>query len=101
MKIVKIQIDELGVFRKATPKDIFEGNIVYLVGDGSNLHKQVIEEVINPEDDFKAYVADDGCRYGLHDLWILKSSSELHSEIQKLKTALKDIEKIITNGKTN
>jgi hypothetical protein len=90
-KTVKLKIDELDIFRRATPKDIFEGNVVYLIGDGSNLHKQVIEEVMNPKDDFKAYVAEDGCRYGLHDLWILKSSNELQSEIQKLKSIINNV----------
>ena len=88
---VKFKIDQLDIFRKATPKDIFVGNVVYMVGDGNNLIKQIIEEVINPKDDFRAYVADDGCRYGLADLYVLKSSNELHSEIKKLKSVISEI----------
>ena len=57
-------------FRKAAPKDIVVGNTVYLLGDNMEIYTQTIEEVLRPDDQFKAYVADDGCRYGLAGLYV-------------------------------
>ena len=57
-------------FRKATPEDIVVGNTVYLLGDDNEIYTQTIEEVLRPDHQFKAYVADDGCRYGLAGLYV-------------------------------
>jgi hypothetical protein len=57
-------------FRKAKPKDIFVGNEVYLLGDYQEIYTKVIDEVLMPNDLYKAFVADDGCRYGLENLYV-------------------------------
>ena len=58
------------IFRKATPLDIIVGNTVYLVGDEEDIHTKEINEVLKPDDEWKAFVADDGCRYGLRKLYV-------------------------------
>mgnify|MGYP003153405465 CR=1 FL=1 len=57
-------------FRKAKPSDIVVGNTVYLLGDGNEIYTQTIDEVLRPNDMYKAYVASDGCRYGLDSLYV-------------------------------
>lgn len=57
--------------RRATAKDICVGQLIWqLECDDGEPHWQIIEEVRDPRDDFKAFVAEDGCRYGLHDCWV-------------------------------
>lgn len=70
--IVKFDIEEIGLFRPAKSQDIVVGKVVYLVGDGDIMYRKVIEEVLCPDDIWKAFCADDGCRYGLEDLYVLK-----------------------------
>ena len=69
---LKLQLQNVSKFsfRKATPKDIVKGNTVYLIGDDMEIYTQTIEEVLRPDDQFKGYVADDGCRYGLNGLYV-------------------------------
>ena len=56
--------------RPAEPKDIIEGAIIwYKHGDDGHFW-QIVEEVMRPNDPFKAYCSFDGCRYGLDDGWI-------------------------------
>jgi hypothetical protein len=56
--------------RPATPSDIIEGAIIwYKHGDDGHFW-QIVEEVLWPEDPWKAYCAMDGCRYGLDDSWV-------------------------------
>ena len=57
-------------FRKATPEDIIVGNTVYLLGDDNNIYTKTIEEVLRPDDQWKAFCADDGYRYGLDGLYV-------------------------------
>jgi hypothetical protein len=90
-KYVKVDLLSIGLFRKATPEDITEGNIVFLIGDGDEMHKKTIEEVYRPDDDWKAFCAEDGCRYGLYDLWVLKSGVELEKRVQKLEGIIEQI----------
>ena len=54
--------------RAATPDDIVVGQIIWYRRD--NEHWQVIEEVMKPDDPFKAYCAEDGCRYGLDGAFV-------------------------------
>lgn len=58
--------------RRVEPKDIVEGNEVILVGDYNQLFVLKIEEVLFPNDRWKAFCADDGCRYGLEDTWVIE-----------------------------
>lgn len=57
--------------RPATAKDIVEGNFIWHQRSeehgGDYFH--IIEEVLHPNDDFKAYISD-GCRYGLHKAYV-------------------------------
>ena len=56
--------------RPATSKDIIEGAIIwYKHGDNGHFW-QIVENVLRPSDPYKAYCAEDGCRYGLDDAWI-------------------------------
>ena len=56
----------------ATALDIVEGAIIW--HDRPLEHGgwfwNTVDEVLRPNDEFKAYVADDGCRYGLHGAFV-------------------------------
>ena len=54
------------IFKQSGPEDIIEGAIVYIECDDGDLRKMAIKEVLRPNDSWKAFCADDGCRYG-HD----------------------------------
>ena len=56
------------MFRPAVETDIVKGNFIWIDGD-DYMEKFSIEEVLRPNDPFKAYVAD-GCRYGLDRSYI-------------------------------
>jgi len=58
------------VFRQARPNDFIEGKIVYIEGDDGDLHKKKIGKILKPDDPWKAFCADDGCRYGLDGCFI-------------------------------
>jgi len=90
-KYVKVDLLNIGLFRKATPDDIKEDNIVFLIGDGDEMYKKTIEKVYRPDDDWKAFCAEDGCIYGLYDLWVLKSGMELEKRVQKLEGIIEEI----------
>ena len=56
--------------RKATNEDIVYGNIIwYKEGDNGPFWK-IVEETLNPNDNWKAFIAEDGCRYGLYDAYV-------------------------------
>ncbi len=56
--------------RPAVPGDIVEGALIwYKHGDNGHFW-QIVEEVLRPNDPWKAYSAEDGCRYGLDDAWV-------------------------------
>jgi hypothetical protein len=71
--IATVNLEEIGLFRPATELDIVVGNIVFSVGDDDILYRKKIEEVLHPSDPWKAFCADDGCRYGLQDLYVVRS----------------------------
>lgn len=58
--------------RQATAEDIVCGAIIWHEGDphdgGDYWH--VVDEVLRPSDSYKAYCADDGCRYGLSNAYV-------------------------------
>ena len=68
-------------YRKAEAKDIVEGNTVLLIGDGNFPYEMVIDEVLRPNDPWKAFDADDGCRYGLEGLYVREESDSSPSSI--------------------
>ncbi len=57
--------------RPATAKDIVEGNIIwYKHDDYDQPFWNMVEYVERPNDNWKAYTAHDGCRYGLDDAFV-------------------------------
>lgn len=92
--IVKVNLKDIGLFRPAFSGDIYEHNVVFLVGDGSKLIRMVIEEVINPDSEFKAFTFD-GCRYGSKGLYVLINNGELHTEIIKLQNKISRIIEVL------
>lgn len=58
------------LLRRAKAEDIRPGLIVWHDCGENNWVWHVIYEPRHYGDDWKAYVADDGCRYGLHGAWV-------------------------------
>jgi hypothetical protein len=56
--------------RPAASDDIVVGQIVYHIDGDDGPFWNIVEEVLRPNDSFKAYCADDGCRYGLDGAWV-------------------------------
>ena len=55
--------------RPATASDIVEDHIIWYVREGYH-HWKLVENVLRPDDEFKAYTAHDGCRYGLDGAFV-------------------------------
>lgn len=55
--------------RPAEPKDIVVDAIIWH-DNGNAYYWNIVCEVLRPNDPFKAYCADDGCRYGLDGAFI-------------------------------
>lgn len=56
--------------RPARSEDVVVGAILwYKRGDAGHFW-QMVDEVLHPDDAFKAYVAADGCRYGLDGAFV-------------------------------
>jgi hypothetical protein len=80
-----VDLKEIKIFRKAKPSDIVDGRTVYLIGDYQKMYVLKIAEVLKPNDDFKAFCDEDGCRYGLSDTYVLdekmfKITSQISAE---------------------
>jgi hypothetical protein len=58
--------------RKCRPEDIQPGLIVWHDREAKHggWYWHIVDEPLHYGDDFKAYVADDGCRYGLSGAWV-------------------------------
>lgn len=56
--------------RPATAADVQPGQIMWHKTGDFGPYWHIVAEVRHPDDQFKAYVADDGCRYGLHGAWV-------------------------------
>lgn len=69
---------EKRTYRLAVPSDIVEGATVYIYGDNKLYNKMVIEEVYSSSDQWKAFTANDGCRYGLLDCYVRIDSGKFH-----------------------
>ncbi len=65
-----VTIPDVADLRRATAKDVVVGNVFYYHPSTKHAFWQIIRDVRWPDDDFKAYVAEDGCRYGLDDAWV-------------------------------
>lgn len=68
------------IYRLAEAKDIIQGNTVFINGDDQLMHEFTIEEVLRPNDFYKAFVASDGCRYGLDGCYIQTNKAETDKE---------------------
>lgn len=66
----QIAIPPIEKLRRATSSDVVEGAVFYYKVNESDPYWQIVYKVQYPDDDFKAYVAEDGCRYGLHEAWV-------------------------------
>jgi hypothetical protein len=59
------------VLRPATPDDIIKGAVIWYPDENDDdVSWHIIEEVLNPKCDFKAYVAMCGARYGLDNAYV-------------------------------
>lgn len=56
--------------RPATPSDIVEGAIIWHKNGDDGDFWNIVEEVLRPDDPFKAYYSEDGCRYGLDEAYV-------------------------------
>lgn len=55
--------------RPATPGDVVVGAVIWKP-DWEDKKWSIVEKVLQSDDLFKAWVADDGCTYGLHRAFI-------------------------------
>ena len=60
------------ILRPMTPGDVVSGDIYILDGDFDSYYVGTIDEVIFPDDPWKAFCSDDGCRYGLSGCFVIK-----------------------------
>jgi len=56
--------------RPAAPDDIIVGALIWYKHSDGTHYWQVVGDVLHPDDPWKAYCADDGCRYGLENAWV-------------------------------
>ncbi len=77
------QADPPSNIRSATLADIkIRAIIWYCDGQNEPSHWHIVEEILRPSNTFKAYVAEDGCRYGLDGAFVrsnIEGPSALHS----------------------
>lgn len=66
----KPPVDQL---RQAKADDMREGAIVWHDNGDEGWFWNIVVEPRHYGDAFKAYVADDGCRYGVDGAWVYKS----------------------------
>ena len=74
--------------RKSTPEDIVVDNELLLIGDDSTPYVMIVEEVLNPADEWKAFTAQDGCRYGHRNLWVVEHSINSNRDFTKVESAM-------------
>ncbi len=56
------------VIRYANNRDIIKGAILWYADD--SVYWLMVDEVLRPSDPYKAYIAHDGCRYGLDGAFV-------------------------------
>jgi hypothetical protein len=72
--------------RKATYEDIVSGAIIWyprFANDSYSENWKYVDEVLSPQDAFKAYYAHDGCRYGLDGAYVEFKPEGLTQKILK------------------
>lgn len=69
----KAGIPDFAMLTPLTPNDVRVGQLIFLVDntDDGKIHVRTISEVLRPHDEWKAYCANDGCRYGLDGVYII------------------------------
>lgn len=55
--------------RPATPSDITPGRVIWHKNN-EGAYWRVVLNVLQPDDQYKAYEADDGCRHGLYNAFV-------------------------------
>lgn len=70
----KIKFPPITQLRRANANDIKVGAVIYHTDGDENAFWNVVDELKHYGDDFKAYTADDGCRYGLHNAFVRKDA---------------------------
>lgn len=70
MNIALIDLKKSKLLKKATSKDIFVGNIIYQTDEYNVVYSLKIKEVLNPNDDYKAFMDNNGYRHGLKDAYV-------------------------------
>lgn len=63
--------------RKARAEDIRPGLLVWHDNGDYGWFWHVVREPLHYGDAFKAYCADDGCRYGLDGAWVMDGGKEV------------------------
>jgi len=58
-------------YRKIKSKDVIIGKKIFILGDDGKYYSRTIIEILCPNDRFKAFICDDGCRYGLEDTFVV------------------------------
>lgn len=68
------------MLRRARADDIRERLIVWHEREAKygGWYWHVVQQPEHYGDEFKAYTADDGCRYGLNGAWVMKSNTQDH-----------------------
>jgi hypothetical protein len=68
------KLPPIAQLRKAEARDITEGAIIWHDNGDDGWFWNIVSEPRHHGDAYKAYVADDGCRYGLNGAWVYKES---------------------------
>ena len=66
--------------RPATAADIVFGATIHYKHGDDGPFTRTVEEVLRPSDPYKAFSADDGCRYGLDDAYVDVMTDKLDVE---------------------
>lgn len=68
----KVQFPADDELRPARPADIVEGRMIFYHKGDNGPFFQIVREIREPDDDFNAFMSEDGCIYGLLDAFVLK-----------------------------
>ena len=71
--------------RPATAADIVFGATIHYKHGDDGPFTRTVEEVLRPSDPYKAFSADDGCRYGLDDAYVDVMTAKLDIEGIRVK----------------
>ena len=67
--------------RPVAPEDLYEWNTIWHYDPSTDqFFCNIVKEVLNPNDNYKAYIAEDECRYGLEDAYVIDEYGSLKNE---------------------